>query len=338
MIRAAVVGDSGSKRRAFTLIELLVVMAIIALLAALLLPAVQQVREAGRRTQCLNNLKQIVLAMHNYESAYKVFPPGLVLWDGTVPGRVALQFPEPAQLQLVNRQLLQLSSWTLTPDWGWHAALLSYMDQGTIQIDYRVPKYLDSGNAIAANGTINTQYLSNTISSYVCPTATLPNNRPHSGGYPLGYGTYRGCMGTNMSFSNGAWQALPAGQFNGMLYPNSAVAMRDVVDGTTTTILVGDSLYGLWADGYSCCVRVRSDLNPQTNVNRSLFDDYWLDYDANNNWTGLQFFSYGSGHGDMCCIGFVDGNAKTISKKIDGNVFMFLATRNGRENIQDSAF
>src|SRR3954463_6530425 len=64
------------RRRGFTLIELLVVIAIIAILIALLLPAVQQAREAARRTQCRNNMKQIGLAMHNYESTFRVFPPG----------------------------------------------------------------------------------------------------------------------------------------------------------------------------------------------------------------------------------------------------------------------
>src|SRR5215218_9609046 len=109
----------GSSRRGFTLIELLVVIAIIAVLIALLLPAVQNAREAARRTQCINNLKQIGLALHNYHGAHNVFPPGWIETSPDIP---------PAGL---------------VPDNGfaWAAFILPQMDQGPIhsQINWNAP-------------------------------------------------------------------------------------------------------------------------------------------------------------------------------------------------------
>src|SRR3954453_5885920 len=101
-------------RRGFTLIELLVVIAIIAVLIALLLPAVQQAREAARRTQCKNALKQIGLAFHNYHDSFNTFPPGCI-----------------ARQPVVNSGGGASTS-TEIGLWGWGAMILPYIDQANL--------------------------------------------------------------------------------------------------------------------------------------------------------------------------------------------------------------
>lgn len=313
-------GNRPSPRQGFTLIELLVVIAIIALLAALLLPAVQQAREAGRRAQCLNNLKQIVLAMHNYESAFKCFPPGFIS-PGAGGGQNG-QLPEPAMLSTVsNRQKVftTVNSWFMAPEWGWHSFILPNMGEGTIALDYAIPKF--GVNNVASP---NEQYIRTKVASYECPSSqSLPSGRPGSGmSQGWAYATYRGNMGAydTSTTANNAPKSP-----NGMLYDNSAVKMSDVSDGTTNTIMLGDSLFGYWADGFSCCVRVWDDPN-----HPDLWDTYWQVALPANTSIPLQFFSFGSGHtGDLSCFALVDGSTKTVSKKVDINVFKAVSTRNG---------
>ena len=114
----------------FTLIELLVVIAIIAVLIALLLPAVQQAREAARRTQCKNNLKQIGLALHNYHDTFLIFPEA-AYWDLTV-----------------------IASPNIDSQWCWSTMILPYMDQANLFNSMRVGPSTFENNALTPAGLI----------------------------------------------------------------------------------------------------------------------------------------------------------------------------------------
>ena len=234
----------------FTLIELLVVISIIGVLIALLLPAVQAAREAARRSQCTNNLKQIGVALHNYVSAVGVFPPGYVT--------------------SINRNVLDACNQDVenTPGqgvdqgtgWAWGSMILPYMEQQ--------PLYASINFNLSVAYRDNDTCSLTALSAHLCPSdpgpATIPvyedpPDPANPGSYnathivdTLSRGNYVGMYGIGeVCAQSGALDAVnnngagPLGQHAGIFYRNSRVGFADVVDGTSQTIAVGERSHNL---------------------------------------------------------------------------------------------
>jgi prepilin-type N-terminal cleavage/methylation domain-containing protein/prepilin-type processing-associated H-X9-DG protein len=201
-------------RRGFTLIELLVVIAIIAVLIALLLPAVQSAREAARRAQCVNQLRQMGLALHNYESSTSRFPPGTVTaWAETIPG---------------------LSSWT---GWSPHAMLLPYLEQTPL---YNAANFmLITAEEAPLGANANSTVVRTRIATFLCPSdgnagqQYVNNYYASLGATPI----QGGGQGGNMS---GLFTVYNTSQGNRA----NCYGLSDITDGTSNTIAFGEGLVG----------------------------------------------------------------------------------------------
>ena len=305
---------SSRSHRGFTLIELLVVIAIIAVLIALLLPAVQQAREAARRTQCKNNLKQMGLAIHNYESSFTIFPPSSISGFGKgvwgYPGTGA------------NDPVIRLHSFA--------SLILPYVDGATLYntLDYNVSS-LAPANRTAA---------SKVISSYRCPSYSGPDFSTD----PLyvttvGYDKFaiRNYVALGAKTVLGLSGSFPA---EGVMYPQSKNGFRDITDGTSSTLLIAETREekaSVWIDGTSASVAARwmSTSSPTysgntTSINyQPYFQGGVFPNSIGQNW-GPSSRHVGGAHHLLC-----DGSVRFISENIDVNTYDSLTSRNGGEIV-----
>ena len=272
----------------FSRIELLTVMAIVFLLAAQAVPAVVQVKEVARRTQCQNNLKQIGLALHNYQDVYNHLAPGFVMrdWDST------------------NQQ-----------GFGWMSAILPYVDQAPI---YNILAPDGGGLIEASKDARRKQALMTRIAAYRCPSDTSPDFNKFRGNWPTsnysgnaGHRAFpRLITGTATDFWPGQVPTPRENRFervitgSGIFSVNSNIGFRDVIDGTSNTLLVSErgasSLAGIWA-GVTAASHENDCLTDTSHLSRP----------------NRSLSAFSSSHQNSFHVLFCDGSVRRIDDSID---------------------
>lgn len=313
-----------SRRPAFTLVELLVVIAIIGMLVGLLLPAVQQAREAARRMQCNNNLRQMALALLNFEAANRFFPG---------------------------------SGWTYEyagdADWGlgkkqpgnWTFSILPYIEQNVL--------FQMTGNgAIPLDDTSReaiTQCMQTPLPFFQCPSrracklysqdAPAFENTNLSSGDPIACGDYAGNHGTQHQAafrsapgydalsSIASWTSYHA-SVDGVIFCKGQLALSEIRDGTTNTYLLGEKLCD--PEMYETCVPISGDHDGlfagtgTSNLRSSQYSVPMMDFSGHKD---IRLGSFGSAHAGGCGMAMCDGSVQTISYSMDSETHERLCNR-----------
>jgi prepilin-type processing-associated H-X9-DG protein/prepilin-type N-terminal cleavage/methylation domain-containing protein len=317
---------SVSKVRGFTLIELLVVIFIIGLLVALLLPAVQSAREAARRAQCANNLKQIGLALHGYHDAWQSFPAAYLTKDATG---------------------LELGA-----GWAWGTLVLPYLEKTPL---YNAANFnlgfgdlsdpSDNLLGLRENATVRLA----SVSTFLCPSAEGGAGPIDLGGgallatSPGQYIASAGWMDTSQTPIQGS----------GVLYPNSRIALADVSDGTSETLMIGERSRNLadaaWPGSFGSraepaplctkagwpvqsCVGIMFLLMGRTGPSSDIISGSIPGGNTPNN-PAAGADDFWSRHPGGCNFLFCDGSVRFIKGTVAPMVFTGLASRAGGEII-----
>lgn len=287
-------------KRGFTLIELLVVIAIIAVLIALLLPAVQQAREAARRTQCKNNLKQIGLALHNYQDNANILPSG------------------------------RFHSGIGTYRWGWMPMILPYLDQAPTynRLNFNVNGW-EGGNY---------DFFKTPNSAFLCPSDSLSNEIREEEGfaaptwilaqadYAAVIGDYMNStgIGQNPAYGNTGYHAEIRGSISRWA---KAARIRDFTDGTSNTMMVGECIGAMCITQNWGTQSFGTTAHPINYLNQSLRQT--LPTQANPRWD--ESIGFRSFHVGGCHFLMADGSVRFMSENIDGVTYRALASRSGGE-------
>jgi prepilin-type N-terminal cleavage/methylation domain-containing protein len=306
-------------KSAFTLIELLVVIAIIAILIGLLLPAVQKIREAANRMKCSNNLKQIALAAHNYESTYGYLPQGIM--GDPLPATPPLGTPSNSYSYL-----------------GVLTLLLPYMEQDNVFNQLVVPS-TGTTAPLWWSTLANWNMAQTKINTYLCPSDTAYNrNQVFARVWPYGVGTGSGTV-TGTVFTSGAntlgrtnYVGVSGGiskvgnawdPWAGIFYSQSYTTVATIPDGSSNTLMFGESTGDdeKGSNGYSLSW-MGCGIMPEA-----------FSFGATTTW-----YTFSSRHSGVIMFAVGDGSVRPVRKNADVRVLRSAVGASDSENYDPSAF
>lgn len=310
-----------STRSGFTLIELLVVVAIIGILVGLLLPAVQSSREAARRTQCQNNLKQMAAAIHSHEASFQAIPGGGWGWQWIGEPDRGVGVKQPG---------------------GWLYQILPLIEQATL-------RKLGSGEPDATRKVTLGNLSQTNLSIFRCPTRPAPEQGKTNPGFPwknaewrptMARTDYAGNAGDSYTSNPGGPSTIAEvddGSFvwpdtsdqTGVFFLHSEVRWKDVSDGLSTTYLLGEKHVS--QDHYESYTDVGYDQSPFSGSDIDV--QRWSEIPILPDSSTIEWTAFGSAHRNIANMAMCDGSVRSMNASIDIEIHRRLGNRKDRKPV-----